>query len=303
MYLKYTYAAGSTAENIVADILKVITGTTDKTLLSANCVQASTEIISTTPAGWALFDNVNALNPVISAPCADGVTTKYVQITGSTTQIYLKGYESWNATTHVGTNLCYNSNSSSSGYVSINATSGGVFYLFSSARSIAAWSSLSTNVFQMIMEHTRDDPWDTAANGQPCWGYAGYQVCSSASNASPLYKPRRINGYGSDLTTNSAGLSLTGPFGTSDSVSSVTLYTTCPRDIGKNASMLNTHILCPIQASDAGSNTTRVATIGGRIYDFYLTSYVLGVTNDELTYNGQQYVILSNGARIVVPKF
>jgi hypothetical protein len=49
---QYTYKAGSDLSQVSADIGLFLTGTTDKSLLSASCVQVSTEIISTDVAGW-----------------------------------------------------------------------------------------------------------------------------------------------------------------------------------------------------------------------------------------------------------
>lgn len=54
MFAKYTYKAGSSATNLIADIKKILTGTTDKTLLSTDCDQVGSFITDTltTKAGW-----------------------------------------------------------------------------------------------------------------------------------------------------------------------------------------------------------------------------------------------------------
>lgn len=105
--------------------------------------------------GWELFDPVSNVNRVFRAQNADGVTYKYVRIDVSTSNstIYLYHYESWNATTHAGTNL---------NPISINATSthqSFSLYLFASARHIALMPKYNGTFGHclMVLEHSRDN--------------------------------------------------------------------------------------------------------------------------------------------------
>lgn len=52
MYAKYNYMPGAGLVSILADIKKILTGTTDKNQLSSSCNTAGSYINSTVPAGW-----------------------------------------------------------------------------------------------------------------------------------------------------------------------------------------------------------------------------------------------------------
>lgn len=111
MYAKYSFLAGATLANILNDVTNIIGGITDKALLSAACDQANTEILTTYEAsGWTVHDAAaSASSRVLSAPHADfGV--KYCKISSglglsSIPSLALSVAESWNAVTHVGTNV------------------------------------------------------------------------------------------------------------------------------------------------------------------------------------------------------
>jgi hypothetical protein len=87
--------------------------------------------------GWTLFDSVSANSQVFRS---NGPTTKYVRLMLTAAKISTVVYESWNATTHIGSNLCYGSDSLSvaagnlvgnyKAYLLLDATLGGSVYVF-----------------------------------------------------------------------------------------------------------------------------------------------------------------------------
>lgn len=87
MYATLTFksTAESSLGDVVADIVKVLTGETVKANLSAEIVQAGTTIISTVPAGWTVEQNVSATDVVLKSEISDDNTKfKYIRIHGET---------------------------------------------------------------------------------------------------------------------------------------------------------------------------------------------------------------------------
>lgn len=92
--------------------------------------------------GWSVYDDrINASSYVVlSAPCLSGTANKFLQLDmASSNLLVLRVYESWNNSTHVGTNECYvngiaNSSSNTTAGQYYDLTNGGYFYLFANAR-------------------------------------------------------------------------------------------------------------------------------------------------------------------------
>ncbi len=117
MFSIYNYNSGITAAQLLQDIVALCTGTSDPNSLSAACNKASTVIFTDYDvAGWSVHDAAAGTNAVcLKAPCLGAPAKfKYVVIDTNTAGIiYTKLYESWNETTHVGTNIAYSCDSSS----------------------------------------------------------------------------------------------------------------------------------------------------------------------------------------------
>jgi hypothetical protein len=62
MWAKYAYQAGASKENVRADVVKILTGTTQVAALSSDCVKSNSLIISAadSPAGWLATGEDNA---------------------------------------------------------------------------------------------------------------------------------------------------------------------------------------------------------------------------------------------------
>lgn len=105
MHAKYVSTSTATIAQIIADIAALIVGSTVASL-SASCDKANTTLISTVAPGWTVFDAAApATGQVITAPDADGLTTKFVRIfAGNALSIDMQLYDSWNAVTHAGVN-------------------------------------------------------------------------------------------------------------------------------------------------------------------------------------------------------
>lgn len=165
MYAVYNYKAGSTQAQVLADLIAILTGTTNVASLSASCVQGNTSILATEAAGWSVFDAAAGANQqVLRALNQDGTTYKYLSITAtSTTAFTFAMYESWNASTHVGTNLAGASTTNT-----WDATNGGYFYFYATSKNII-WMPWTVGGGYLdckgsVMEFSRD----TVPAGYPC---------------------------------------------------------------------------------------------------------------------------------------
>lgn len=150
MFAKYSYLAGASQANIMNDVVLMLTGTTDKTLLSASCNQANTEILATyEPAGWILHDAAAGTNAkVIKAPCVgDAAQFKYVKITTNVSAgtIQTGLWESWNEVTHIGTNLASTSETANCGQRWATGAPGSLYISASAGRIVLYGASSAGN--------------------------------------------------------------------------------------------------------------------------------------------------------------
>ena len=178
--------------NFQADIIGLLTGTiTSPSQLSSNFLPGAV-FNNTVAAGWELHDNAagaaaNGVTPkVIRAPYSDDPTKfKNVFINSSAAgKLGFNGYETWDSATHIGTNpmqavlAAVSFQSLFSGIASAPATTPSMFTISSSINHIyislssALISSATACVY--FSEYTRDDPWNTVANGYPSWLQSGF---------------------------------------------------------------------------------------------------------------------------------
>jgi hypothetical protein len=287
MYATYTYAASSTAANILADVVLLLTGTTDKGTLSANCVQGTTSIdASVTVAGWTVYDASAGTNAqCLRAPVADNASQyKYLVIdTNTAGYILQKVYETWNSGTHAGTNLAYNSDNTTYSQRTLIA-SGGTLYISANVRHCFIYSlqggvygnSSSSNP-SGILERSRLSPWDTVANGYPPFVYWGaYSV---------IYEPRSLNATGGDITGNGSLMTIVFPLGGSAETPPTTSV------ISNSNKVTLGHVFLPFGACKAANGH-----LGGdfsSFSDIWLTTYNSGSPLDTVVYGGNTYNIWS----------
>jgi hypothetical protein len=250
MYTVYTYnstANGGTVGNIIADVCAIYCGETNPANLSSACNKPLTNILATTPAGWTMHDAAAGGGArVVRAPCVDDPSNfKYLRISESSATLYLHGFETFNATTHVGTNMTANASSTSSTDAqTLDLTNGGEIYLASSARFLilvknspaaasSQWGS-SSRGFYIFAETSRLQPWDTVAASYPRGVLIhSYQALSSSKH---VYFSRVKNASGSDLISSSASAYF-GTIGVSrDDLSSTTHFPSGSSTKVRNAS-------------------------------------------------------------------
>lgn len=202
MYAKLvTNAAAITTGEYFNALIGVITGTvTNINQLPATTFnQGASEIISTVSPGWSVHDNAAAtailagVTPVvIKAPWSDDATKyKYIWVgqvnsTAGSVNIHFNPAEGWNATTHTATSIYAAPPTTTqtsravfyAGVAYMLAPSAGfVTVISASANHLFVWTSndlLGTfNSYVFCSEYSRDDPWNTVANGYPSWFLEG----------------------------------------------------------------------------------------------------------------------------------
>lgn len=225
MYCKYVYNSGVQATvqaAILADLIALLTGEVTINNLSSTCDKVNSSIVVDTVAGWTLHDAAAGTNAkCLKAPMADDPAKfKYVVIdTNTNGYVYTKVYETWDATAHTGTNICYYSDNTS--YTQrFSTTAGGIIHIFVTNRFMllnsqmgSSWGSSSNTGGSGCFERTRNCPWDTVAAGYPPFLFAnlGYWALNTTQSAS---MPRKLLRTGVVNTGASALVSaLVVPFG------------------------------------------------------------------------------------------
>ena len=291
MYASYYYSASSTAADILADVVAILTGETNKANLSASCNQTSTSIdASVNVAGWSVYDASAGTNAqCLRAAVADNASQyKYLVIdTNTAGYIFTKVYEDWNSTTHTGTNLA--GYSAIAAYAQrVNVTSGGRLEIYATVRCCLlfsyqnnAWGSSTGSAWTGIVERTRKSPWDTVANGYPPFMFINGITVS--------YEPRTLSATGTDLTTSYAVTYLGHPLGIIAGTPQAPPSTVVPIDSDKNLG----HMFLPICSTNPS-----IGHFGGDISslcDIYLTTYNYGSTYDTILNNSSEYIIWATG--------
>lgn len=300
MYATYVYGAGATAANILADVIAILTGTTDVNSLSASCTKASSSIdVSSCVAGWEVYDASAGTNArCLRAAVADnGTQYKYMVVdTNTAGVIHTKIYEGWNSSTHVGTNLASTSDSASQrllvasgGRLDISASARhAIFFSFQGGAYGAAPYFNPSGVF----ERTRLSPWDTVANQYPPFLF----WCAPSLSS---YEPRSLSAAGGDIYTTNAKVYMRHAFG-GGVVNPVAMpASSVPCDSSKTALK---HAFSPLSFGYATNGH-----LGGDITslcDVWVTTDGYGSSFDTVTYNGNTYVIwaVSTGWRFAVRK-
>lgn len=139
MLIKYSWLAGQSAANILADVIGLITNSiTDPANCSVACDKANSAIIANSlVSNWVVHDSTYG---VLRSQNVNG-TYKYAQIlTGA--KLSLKAWENWNSSTHVGLNQAGGSSTSHpasalsnpSGQTSLSTA--GTIYIYATSRNL-----------------------------------------------------------------------------------------------------------------------------------------------------------------------
>jgi len=288
MYASYFYNI-TTAADLLADVVAILTGTTDVNSLGTKCDKTNTIIYNDyCNAGWEVYDaaagtNAQCLRAVVND---DASTYKYVVIdTNSAGYIMTKLYETWNSSTHTGTNIAYGSTTSSYSQRTLVA-SGARLDISASARHIFMFSlqsgvygAASNNTPTGVFERTRLSPWDTVANA--------YVPVGFMQSATVVNECKVLGATGSDLTSSSAACS---PYYRHGLTTTTNATTTLPCDSSKTTFK---HAMY-----EWGWNLATAGHLGGSITDLtdvWLTTYNYGSPFDTLSDGTNTYVIWTVG--------
>jgi len=296
MYAIYTYAASSTQANVLADIIKLLTGETNKANLSANCVQASTAIIATASAGWAVFDSAAGTNKqCIRALNQDGTTYKYATVVMTSTAAFQTAVqESWNAGTHAATNEV------AASAMAWNATNGGTLYIYATSKNFLILS-YSSSAFQNFDGWCFEVSRDTIPSGYPCHAGAGSSgaayLFSAGAGAYSCQIPRVKNFTAAGDVTASAQM-LQGISGAAGVPTSNGLGRMSDAQIFRDASET---LKLAVYKIGIGGGASQNGCQLGTVYDLYVTGYNSGInTLDEITYASQTYVAIKLASAVLL---
>lgn len=313
-YAILEWISGATRANIVNDIVKFLTGETDKANLSANLNQGNSSILATVAAGWSVHDAAAGTDmQCVKAPCADDAAAyKYVLISHTTTTVLaIIGYDAWNAATHVGTGKYTGSDLAAHSQRSTPASSVVKLRIQATARHIiiqaycngTRYGAAATNGSgpSGVFERTRAQAWDTVAAGYipSVWCNIGSFLASEtvtthASHATAKkYDGTSVQGYLSAATIGCCTLA----------GSSTTEFPASASAFVKDASGNNTIAMFPIWFINPG---TFVAPLGeiSSICDVWMVPRSLVADMDEFNYDSKTYTAMAadQSSAIVVRK-
>lgn len=307
MYAKYSYNAGATQANILADVVAILTGTTDKNTLSATCDKPNTEILTTyDPAGWVMHDAAAGTNKVVLKATNVDATTKYAVIdTNSAGYLVIHAAEAWNETTHTGTNVTTIGNTYQQRY---STTLVGVLHISASNRRIIAYGVYSgaeggatANSWTGVCERVRGTMWwDTVGANYPlCTAITGVSL---SGNGAICQTPRARQ---FTLLTDSTTSTMSTGVGVINYSTQATSQTT------PNAKLLTTgglsaYFVAPLIIWSQSTSEYRIFKFSANCdIWFFMRSY--GSVADEVTFNSKQYILITNSSgnsqgSIMVPK-
>lgn len=225
----------------------------------------------------------------LKSPIIDTAGYKYFVLSTQLSIVQLRGYETWDATAHTGTNLCYYSDSTSANNPLLTLSAGGTLYISASARHVCMLSSagnITNNGPVGIFERSRMCPWDISSNNYPPF----IELWFGGMNG---YASRLLNNAAADVTGSTAVADIRTKMFTTYHTS---LTTTVPASSTKDIA----HLLMPINVTNVSFGFIgEISNYSG----FYFTTYNFGNLNDEVVANGNTYVVWSAGSnRLAVLK-
>jgi hypothetical protein len=214
MLVKYVTNASVTTINIINDVALLCTGGSISDL-STGCDKVYTTILAKiVNPGWTLVDNAAPnTGVVISSPDVDG-NIKYVRLSlvGASNNVSFDLFESWNATTHTGTNQ-------SSYPAAVTATGGSkqTFYLYVTPRTI--YFAKPATISNGIVTHNGGGTFEVSRDALYLKGTNYPAFCTGADqglipygsgNSYSMVFPRIKNQSGVGDVTGTSALGMTG---------------------------------------------------------------------------------------------
>jgi hypothetical protein len=300
MYAKYAYLANVTQAQVLSDVVAILTGETNKANLSAGCDQANTEISAAYEvAGWTVHDAAASTNSqVLKAACdGDAAQFKYMRISTATSGNIWSGlYEAWNATTHVGTNVAPNSDSTSYGQRYATAAAGTLYISASANRALfyGVYSGGNGNLTYLsssgVLEFDRGYTWCAVGQGfMPACFFGGNNdlFFSRSKDVSGA-----VNVSGSSVLV-TMGMRMTG---------NVNAFST------GNGGAMSSGFAFPVSALAGHPSGVSNAVPGFTVSGVFSNPAGYALNLDEVPYNSKTYVcfpVSSTGvghSKILVPK-
>lgn len=178
--------------------------------MGTTVAQISAEVTTVlVAAGWEVYDAVAGTKAICyRALNKDGLTYKYMVLNYNTTNwMFIQVYESWNPSTHTGTNPCPRNSDTSAGYQQtlLLSSDKGLLYIFANTRyaafgarqySYSTFGNTTTCGVSGCFEFDRDNPDDTVAAGYPvhCMVNTGRLGENNSSSYETLSIPRTPSG-------------------------------------------------------------------------------------------------------------
>lgn len=306
MHVKYVSSSSPVLAQVINDFALLMSGS-PLSALSASCDKANSILISTVAPGWTLVDQSAPQGCVISAPDADGLTTKYARIYSvGSSYIDVMGYENWNPITHTGTNPTLNLGGTNidPGWT-INTVN--TFWIFATPRSF--YISDITTKGAGLFEFTRECEY-LKGTTYPCFitssfhgihSNGGQTAFISGQLGAPSFMPRMKNlGASGDIMAAADIISTASITVKNFHTGSVTYVTVgAPVAALRNANDVLYHEVRPIWISTCNRSTTPVGygygrqVIIGRLYDIQEITIGAGNSFDTLQIDGAQHMIFN----------
>lgn len=298
MFASYKYNAGATPANILSDLVALLTGETNTANLSASCDKANSSIFAAyDAAGWTLHDSAAATNRVVlSAPCVDGSTTKYVGLdTNTANTLKIGGAETWNAVAHTGTNIIGTADTTDCAFFTglnssyYDTSIGGYLYIHSTVRGLIIVGKTSGAVGGACraIEFTRSGTLMALGLGYPCWAVSGLH-----SNGFIHVVARIKNPVSTGDSINEGiycGIGILCPTYSGHSLGQTAYRNTSEVPIFDSFSILD----CAFIAGDSQSGVWALHSyLGKPLLDIRLC--LAGADLDEFTVNSKTYVRIGN---------
>lgn len=284
MLVKYVTTSGATTDQMIADLVAIITGGTIASL-SASCDKVNSAVIAnSTATGWTLFDSFNVTvvgttgGYVLTANAATGSTVKYARLYKSASNaVDIVANETWNAGTHTGTNL-----TTGAGGISLSVST--TYMVFATARTFMIWNSTGTAA--AVCEFTRDCPYLSGTT------YPSYLVASQtglAQSGGQMYMPRQKN-----LTATGDSTNVTVNAGTISNRSSGQAVTSTSSAV-RDATDSLYHEMRPIWVVTNSNNI-----VLGRLYDYVEITRAAGNAFDTFSDGTDSYMIAAIGGHATI---
>lgn len=302
MFAKYVSLPTSTQAQVQNDLALLLSGAAISAL-SASCDKTNTTLLSTVAPGWTLADTAGPnTGYAVTAPDAAGTTTKVGLIyTSSAALIGVLGYETYNASTHVGTNV------TAGVTFAYSSTTINTYFIFATPRSF--YITPSNGQGAGIFEFSRDCQYLIGTN-YPCFAVVGNAALAAFSsgatttqaNATAVLNavPRTKNLVAAgDLTGATSGVylaTITSKIVTAQGNSQNSGWFWSIPSYAPNTKLLDAngipyYEVRPLWAISSGYPNVG-ATIG-KFYDILETSIAVGNTMDTISDGTNTYAIVN----------